>query len=95
MIDSRKDGGSPSFSGLRPQLNLRNAGSNPAGVSKETKETKETEMNLYKISQDENNDYDTYDSAIVAAETEDAAKRTHPSGDDTNWGDSWDGWCRP
>ena len=37
MIDSRKDGGSPSFSGLRPQLNLRNAGSNPAGETKKIK----------------------------------------------------------
>lgn len=35
-------------------------------------------MNLYKISQDVNNDYDTFDSAIVAAETEDEARNTHP-----------------
>lgn len=36
-------------------------------------------MNLYKISQIVNNDLDTYDSAIVAAENEDEAKKIHPS----------------
>ena len=35
-------------------------------------------MNLYKISQDVNNGYDTYDAAIVAAESEDAARALHP-----------------
>jgi hypothetical protein len=40
-------------------------------------------MNLYKISQNSNNDYDTYDSAIVAAESEDAARRIHPG--DIRW----------
>jgi len=36
-------------------------------------------MNLYLISQEANSDYDTYDSAVVAAESEGAAKRIHPS----------------
>lgn len=36
-------------------------------------------MNLYLISQSENTDYDTYDSAIVAASTETVARSTHPS----------------
>lgn len=36
-------------------------------------------MKIYKLSQDENNDYDTYDSAIVVAENEEEAKRTHPN----------------
>ena len=36
-------------------------------------------MNLYLISQDVNNGYDTYDSAVVAAETEQEARETHPS----------------
>lgn len=36
-------------------------------------------MKLYKISQDLNNGYDTYDSAIVCAENEDEAKKIHPS----------------
>lgn len=35
-------------------------------------------MKLWKISQTENTDYDTYDSAIVAAETEEEAKKIHP-----------------
>ncbi len=47
-------------------------------------------MNLYRISQDENNDYDTYDSAIVAAETEAAARNINPGGND--WG-KYGGWC--
>ncbi len=37
-------------------------------------------MNLYKISQSVNNDYDTYDSAIVAAPDEDKARVMHPNG---------------
>ena len=40
-------------------------------------------MKLWKISQDKNNDWDTYDSAVVAAETEAEARMMHPStGDD-------------
>lgn len=35
-------------------------------------------MNLYLISQEENNGWDTYDSAVVCAETEDEARRIHP-----------------
>jgi len=46
-------------------------------------------MNLYKISQSINDEYDTYDSAVVCAETEDAARLMHPGGYD-GWG--WD--CR-
>jgi hypothetical protein len=46
-------------------------------------------MYVYKISQDVNDDYDTYDSAVVVAESEDAARRMHPSQDD--WC-SWE-WC--
>ncbi len=38
-------------------------------------------MKLWLISQDENRDYDTYDSAVVAAENEEDARATHPSGD--------------
>lgn len=36
-------------------------------------------MNLYLISQNENNSYDTYDAAVVAAESEDEARQIHPS----------------
>ena len=36
-------------------------------------------MKLWLISQDKNNGYDTFDSAVVAAESEDAARNTHPA----------------
>lgn len=36
-------------------------------------------MKIYKISQNVNNEYDTYDSMVVCAENEEEAKRTHPS----------------
>lgn len=35
-------------------------------------------MKLWLISQTENDDYDTFDSAVVAADSEDDAKATHP-----------------
>jgi hypothetical protein len=35
-------------------------------------------MNLYLISQTDRNDYDTYDSAVVAAENEEDARKIHP-----------------
>lgn len=53
-------------------------------------------MNLYKISQDVNYDYDTFDSAIVAAKNEEQARLIHPDGD-KNWTGKqtrkYDGWC--
>ena len=48
-------------------------------------------MNLYKVSQTENNDYDTYDAMIVAATTEDVARNTHPFPPD--WGHAMSTWC--
>lgn len=49
-------------------------------------------MNLYRISQVENTGYDTYDSAVVAAEDENAARQIHPCkyGD---WGDMTYTWA--
>jgi hypothetical protein len=38
-------------------------------------------MNIYKISQEENYDWDTFDSAIVAADSAEEAKSMNPSGD--------------
>jgi glucuronate isomerase len=35
-------------------------------------------MNIYRISQDRNASYDTYDSAVVIAESEEAARRILP-----------------
>lgn len=42
-------------------------------------------MNLYLISQDINDDYDTYDSAVVAAESEDDARTIHPDRCGNEW----------
>lgn len=36
-------------------------------------------MNLYLLTQNVNNDYDTYDSCVVAALNEEDAKTIHPS----------------
>ena len=44
-------------------------------------------MDLYLISQDKNENYDTYDSAIVAAKTNKEARMIHPS----DLYDNWDG----
>jgi|688.fasta_scaffold2128377_2 hypothetical protein len=44
-------------------------------------------MNLYLLEQEENSGYDTYDSMVVAAETEDKARLIHPN----TWLDNpWD-----
>lgn len=52
----------------------------------------EVEVKLYLIEQSVNNDWDTYDSAVVAAEDELAALNTHPNG--KSWA-RWDigSWC--
>jgi hypothetical protein len=51
-------------------------------------------MKLWLISQDENNGYDTYDSAVVAAETLEEAQKTHPGGDADEWGRLYNAWAR-
>ena len=58
-------------------------------------------MNIYKVSQTSNNDYDTFDSMIVIAESEEDARWMHP--DKGSWDDffcdplDWliDNWCWP
>ena len=57
-------------------------------------------MNLYVIRQSVNNRYDTYDSAVVIAQSEEEAKTIHPDG--SRWIDgAWTGsfcastWCKP
>lgn len=55
-------------------------------------------MNLYAISQDQNTGYDVYDSAVVAAATEEDARRQHPDGtvwgvDPGKWADTYSSWC--
>ena len=41
-------------------------------------------MKLWRISQDKNNGWDTYDSAVVAAETEEEARGIYPDNWDNN-----------
>lgn len=49
-------------------------------------------VGIYLISQSVNNDYDTYDSAVVTAESEDHAKLIHPNGEDTYAGENSGYW---
>lgn len=48
-------------------------------------------MNLYLISQDVNDGWDTYDSAVVAAKSEQEARSIHPSGRESSptWDQTW------
>lgn len=53
-------------------------------------------MNLYHISQDIESGYDTYDSCVVAAASEEDARRIHPSEHRKDWPekeDSYLGWA--
>ncbi len=48
-------------------------------------------MNLYLLTQDESRVVDTFDSAVVAAESEDEARRIHPQegwASDVSWGNT-------
>lgn len=48
--------------------------------------------NLYLISQDENTDYDTFDEAVVCADSEHEARNIHPYGlNNPKW--DTDAWC--
>ena len=48
-------------------------------------------MNLYLIFQTKNDNYDTFDSAIVAAKTKKEARMIHPSSFNMDGYDDWDG----
>jgi hypothetical protein len=52
-------------------------------------------LNLYQLSQSSDNDYDTYYSCVVAAESEEAARRIHPGGGDYEWSESERAWRYP
>lgn len=52
-------------------------------------------LNLYRISQDINDGWDTFDSAVVVAESEDAARLIHPSGQALCYGTTEYGWVTP
>jgi hypothetical protein len=51
-------------------------------------------MNLYYVNQRLVCDYDTYDSMVIAAETEEEARSTHPSGAplERERDDEWYSW---
>lgn len=55
----------------------------------------EEAMKLYLIQQDINAGYDTYDSAVVCAESREVAQKMHPRWEDStdtfDWGD-WTNW---
>jgi hypothetical protein len=51
-------------------------------------------MNLYKLSQNINEGYDTYDSCVVCAKNENEARMIHPSRFVTHYDDkNWFGTC--
>ena len=55
-------------------------------------------MNIYLISQTENNNYDSYDSAVVCAKDENEARNMSPiDGTQFDWNDNmWLSWaCKP
>jgi len=51
-------------------------------------------MNLYLIQQTQNNGYDTYDSAVVAAPDAQTAVQMDPaSGEPMEWATRWQAWA--
>lgn len=50
-------------------------------------------MYLYLVEQTVNQNYDTYDSFVVAAQNEEVAKNTHPSGRAGDWEEPYSSWC--
>jgi hypothetical protein len=46
-------------------------------------------MKLFLISQNENHDYDTYDSAVVCASSESEAKNMHPRDGELRFNYDW------
>ena len=53
-------------------------------------------MKLYLLSQDKNEGYDTYDSAVVAAGSEKEARLIHPAGSEHPWSgveSGYQAWC--
>ena len=55
-------------------------------------------MNIYLISQRENNDYDTYSDMVVVAKDEEEARNIHPREEyqwevEGHWNDPYSDWC--
>jgi len=61
------------------------------GMGSRSRHPQGVPMKIFLISQDENNDYDTFDSAVVVAEDENEARNIRPGGGD--WGESFSTWC--
>lgn len=51
-------------------------------------------MKLYLLSQDDNNDYDTYDSILVCAENEADARTISPNGEPFVENERWGSWAK-
>ena len=49
-------------------------------------------MNLYLLTQEDNRDWDTYDSVVVCAETEDKARNINPDYSE-EWGKTFSSWA--
>lgn len=52
-------------------------------------------MKLWKISQDDNDEINTYDAAIVVAEDEEEARNIHPNRMPLSWVHNRGTWCDP
>jgi hypothetical protein len=52
-------------------------------------------VKLWLVSVKESLGYDAYDSMVVAAATEDQARRIHPHSDDYSWDNGWTHKGRP
>ena len=51
-------------------------------------------MKLYLLEQNDNNDYDTYDSCLVCAENEADARTIDPDGNTFEENNRWSSWAR-
>lgn len=52
-------------------------------------------MNIYKLENFTVTGYDTYDSCIVTANSEEEACQIHPAFNGTYWGESYNTWRKP
>lgn len=50
-------------------------------------------LKIWRIWQDEDGGYDSYDSAVVIAEDEASARQIHPHGGNDQWIKSYAGWA--
>tara|TARA_R110002124_G_scaffold261033_1_gene426954 strand:+ start:34 stop:276 length:243 start_codon:yes stop_codon:yes gene_type:complete len=50
-------------------------------------------MKLYLLEQNDNNDYDTYDSCLVCAENESDARTIDPNGNEFKESAKWSDWA--